>query len=75
MMSDPSVEPLMVKLADEFGDYGLISVVVLKHAGSDIVIDEHLMSCRVLQHSVESLTMKILGLSQIRRKSRIGAAD
>jgi FkbH-like protein len=57
MMSDPSVAPLTVKLADKFGDYGLISVVILKNAGSDLEIDEYLMSCRVLQRGVESFTM------------------
>jgi FkbH-like protein len=57
MMSDPSIAPLTVKLADKFGDYGLISVVILKNAGSDIEIDEYLMSCRVLQRGVESFTM------------------
>jgi FkbH-like protein len=57
MMSDPSIAPLTVKLADKFGDYGLISVVMLKHAASDIEIDEYLMSCRVLQRGVESFTM------------------
>jgi FkbH-like protein len=57
MMSDPCVAPLTVKLADKFGDYGLISVVILKNAESDIEIDEYLMSCRVLQRGVESFTM------------------
>jgi FkbH-like protein len=57
MMSDPSIAPLTVKLADKFGDYGLISVVILKNAGSDVEIDEYLMSCRVLQRGVESFTM------------------
>jgi FkbH-like protein len=57
MMSDPSIAPLTVKLADKFGDYGLICVVVLKHAGGDIEIDEYLMSCRVLQRGVENFTM------------------
>jgi FkbH-like protein len=57
MMSDPSIAPLTVKLADKFGDYGLISVVILKNAGSDLEIDEYLMSCRVLQRGVESFTM------------------
>ena len=33
MMKDPSVAPLTLRLADKFGDYGLISVVILKHAG------------------------------------------
>lgn len=57
MMSDPAVAPLTVKLADKFGDYGLISIVILKNAGSDLEIDEYLMSCRVLQRGVESFTM------------------
>ena len=57
MMADPSVAPFTVKLADKFGDYGLISVVILKNAGGDVEIDEYLMSCRVLQRGVESFTM------------------
>jgi hypothetical protein len=57
MMKDPAFAPFTVTLADKFGDYGLISVVVLKPAGEDVEIDEYLMSCRVLQRGVESFTM------------------
>ena len=57
MMKDPSRAPLTLRLADKFGDYGLISVVILKHAGEDLEIDEYLMSCRVLQRGVESFTI------------------
>jgi FkbH-like protein len=57
MMKDPSLAPLTLRLADKFGDYGLISVVILKHAGEELEIDEYLMSCRVLQRGVESFTM------------------
>ena len=57
MMKDPSRAPLTLRLADKFGDYGLISVVILKHAGEDLEIDEYLMSCRVLQRGVESFTL------------------
>ena len=57
MMNDPSFAPLTVKLADKFGDYGLISVVILKPMGEDVEIDEYLMSCRVLQRGVESFVM------------------
>ena len=57
MMKDPSLAPLTLRLADKFGDYGLISVVILKHAGDDLEIDEYLMSCRVLQRGVESFAM------------------
>jgi len=57
MMKDPSLAPLTLRLADKFGDYGLISVVILKHAGEALEIDEYLMSCRVLQRGVESFTI------------------
>ncbi len=57
MMKDPALAPLTLRLADKFGDYGLISVVILKHAGEELEIDEYLMSCRVLQRGVESFAM------------------
>ncbi len=57
MMKDASLAPLTLRLADKFGDYGLISVVILKHSGDDLEIDEYLMSCRVLQRGVESFTI------------------
>jgi FkbH-like protein len=57
MMKDKSVAPLTLKLSDKFGDYGLISVIVLKPAGEELEIDEYLMSCRVLQRGVESFAM------------------
>lgn len=60
MMKDPAFAPFTVKLADKFGDYGLISVVVLKPMGEDVEIDEYLMSCRVLQRGVESFTMNAI---------------
>jgi FkbH-like protein len=57
MMNDRSLAPLTLKLADKFGDYGLISIVILKPAGQDLEIDEYLMSCRILQRGVESFAM------------------
>ena len=49
------VQPLTLKLSEKFGDYGLISVVVLKPAGDDLEIDEYLIGCRVLQAESEEL--------------------
>lgn len=60
MMKDPAFAPFTVKLADKFGDYGLISVVILKPMGDDVEVDEYLMSCRVLQRGVESFTMNAI---------------
>ena len=57
MMNDKSLAPLTLKLSDKFGDYGLISVVILKSAGQELEIDEYLMSCRVLQRGVENFAM------------------
>jgi predicted enzyme involved in methoxymalonyl-ACP biosynthesis/acyl carrier protein len=57
MMKDASFAPFTVKLSDKFGDYGLISVIILKRKGEDVEIDEYLMSCRVLQRGVEGFTM------------------
>jgi FkbH-like protein len=57
LMNDPQAAPFTVTLADKFGDYGLICVVVLKIAEGTLVIDEFLMSCRVLQRGVEQYAM------------------
>ncbi len=72
MISDKSLTPLTVRLSDRFGDYGLISVVILKPAGQDIEIDEYLMSCRVLQRGVENFTMNnIFAYAARRGASRV----
>ena len=54
---DPQWVPFAVSLADRYGDYGLISVVILKPSGPDLQIDLYLMSCRVLKRGVESYVM------------------
>ncbi|MGA2399065.1 MAG: HAD-IIIC family phosphatase [Steroidobacteraceae bacterium] len=41
------------RVADRFGDYGLVGVVILQRAGDSIDIDTFLMSCRVLGRGVE----------------------
>jgi FkbH-like protein len=57
MKSGPDTLPVYVKLADKFGDYGLISVVVLRFEEKTATIDTWLMSCRVLARGVEEYTM------------------
>ena len=53
LMRDAACTPLYVSLEDRFGDYGLISVVVAKHAQDVARLDLWLMSCRVLSRGVE----------------------
>ena len=51
---------LQVRLIDRFGDNGMISVVVCRPDGTDWLIDTWLMSCRVLNRSLEQTTLNFL---------------
>jgi FkbH-like protein len=72
LMSDTSYLPFTVSLNDKFGDYGLISVIILKIEADALVVDEYLMSCRVLQRGVESMVItRIVEFARQRGLSRI----
>ena len=56
---DPRVFTLQVRLADIFGDSGMISVVICRPAGNETwEIDTWLMSCRVLGRKVERMVLR-----------------
>jgi FkbH-like protein len=71
---DPDVFTLQVRLADIFGDNGMISVVICRPAEPGVwEIDTWLMSCRVLGRKVEQMTLREIleharaaGVAQIR---------
>jgi len=47
-----------IKLKDKFGDYGLISVIILeKNDNNSYFIDTWIMSCRVLKRDVENYVL------------------
>jgi FkbH-like protein len=54
---DPQAFTLQVRLADKFGDNGIISVVICRRNGPAWVIDTWLMSCRVLSRRVEEAVL------------------
>jgi FkbH-like protein len=57
--NDPAVFTLQVRLADIFGDNGMISVVICRPASAGIWdIDTWLMSCRVLGRNVEHMVLR-----------------
>lgn len=58
MYQNPKNKLLAVKLSDRFGNYGLISCVILKSMGNHLFIDTWVMSCRVLKRGVEYLTFR-----------------
>ena len=57
LMESADFVPLYAKLADRFGDHGLISVVVLERSEEALMIRDWLMSCRVLARGVEQFMM------------------
>ncbi len=56
-------------LRDKFGDYGLISVVILKRQDSALFIDTWIMSCRVLKRGMEKFVLnEIVKFTQKEKK-------
>ena len=51
---------LQVRLADRFGDNGIISVVICIKNNDDWIVDTWLMSCRVLNRRVEEAVLDVL---------------
>jgi FkbH-like protein len=59
--NDPAVFTLQMRLADIFGDNGMISVVICRPLGEDAwEVDTWLMSCRVLGRKVEHMALREL---------------
>ena len=57
---------MQVRLADIFGDNGMISVVICRPHAGDLEVDIWLMSCRVLGRRVETAVLQEI-LSHARR--------
>jgi FkbH-like protein len=57
---DPDCLGWQVRLADSFGDNGMISVIICCRSGTDWQIDTWLMSCRVLGRRVEEAVLQEL---------------
>ncbi len=66
IMEDPNKYTLTVTLSDKFGDYGLISLIILNRINeTDLFIDTWIMSCRVLKRNVEEFVLnEIVTLAQ-----------
>lgn len=66
--ADPALLTLQVRLADKFGDNGMISVIIGRpSADGALEIDTWLMSCRVLGRRVEQMVLREL-LAQARAR-------
>jgi FkbH-like protein len=57
----PGARCMAVRVADRFGDYGLVGVLMYKDAGERYRVDTLLLSCRVLGRGVEHALVAWLG--------------
>lgn len=55
--SSPDYLTFSFSLEDKFGNHGLVSVVILKKEAGALFIDTWIMSCRVLQRTVENFAL------------------
>ena len=60
LMGTDSAFGLQLRLVDRFGDNGIISIVIGRMQGEDLIIDTWLMSCRVLGRQVEPTTLNLV---------------
>jgi FkbH-like protein len=67
LLTDEGRFAFSVRLADKFGDNGLISVVIAEVEGKTATIDTWLMSCRVLKRQMEDeVVNEIVRLAKLR---------
>jgi FkbH-like protein len=67
------VECLTVDVADRFGSYGLVGVVLFTVEAGILTVDSFLLSCRALGRGVEHRMLARLG--QIARERKLGAVN
>jgi FkbH-like protein len=67
LLTDEGRFAFSVRLADKFGDNGLISVVIAEVEGRTATVDTWLMSCRVLKRQMEDEVLnEIVRLAKLR---------
>lgn len=64
-VKSPDYKCFAVNLADRFGDYGLISVVILKIGSGKVFIDQWLTSCRVVSRTLDEFIMNYIVRSSV----------
>jgi FkbH-like protein/FkbM family methyltransferase len=62
---------LVVRVADRFGDYGLVGVLMYESEGDRYKMDSLLLSCRVLGRGVEHALVSHLGQRAVKEGKRL----
>ena len=60
LSDDPNFLCWQARLADTFGDHGMIAVVIVRKDDEEWIIDTWIQSCRVLERGVEQTLMNLL---------------
>jgi FkbH-like protein len=60
LADDPDYFTFAFSLKDKYGDYGLISLIILQRMNSDCFIETWLMSCRVLKRGMEQFVLNTI---------------
>lgn len=72
LMASEKYKSQYVSLSDKFGDYGLISLIILEEEEKAFFIDTWIMSCRVLKRDVEKLVLnELVRLSKEANKTQL----
>ncbi|ONH55425.1 methoxymalonyl-ACP biosynthesis protein FkbH [Frankia sp. CcI49] len=71
LAADPDVLALCVRLADRFGDHGLVGVLIARISGPVLDIDTWLLSCRVIGRTLEDEMLGLLIETGRRRGAHI----
>jgi FkbH-like protein len=66
IMEDERSLTLQLRLTDQFGDNGIIGIVIGKPHGNGLRLDTWLMSCRVLGRQVEEATINLVAAEAVR---------
>jgi FkbH-like protein len=61
LLGDPSIACFTVQVADRFGDYGLVGVMIARQAGQTLTVQNIILSCRALGRGVEHRMLSHLG--------------
>lgn len=68
--TDDGMYGLQIRLADRFGDNGMISVLICERKNDGWLIDTWLMSCRVLGRQVEQAVLQEVAAQAIKEGAR-----
>jgi FkbH-like protein len=52
-LADPAASVVTIRAADRFGDNGIVGAVFIRSMGTDMTIDNFLLSCRVFSRGIE----------------------